>query len=336
MVKLSPYVITNKQTQPSFETGENSIKSRKAKYKDPLNEWPARGLAYTNEFGAAIGEVAPKLGTALWIPALLYFGADIYDKYKNDKIEHKPDMKRGTEQAIFQALASVILPTAAVHGGQKVASQIGKYGKEGITLQAQEDLTSFLERYTSRRNLSTENIDDFKKEFTEQLTNKRENINRQRKFEGPIKSTWNKLFGKTDLGAAAYSNEEKLLKYSDTCIDRIFDINDKLQSNKKHKDIPTKLYRKFQELKGIYKADDDIKISSNYKGKASEDIIKSFEKSRIFKTKAWKTVGGFAALALAVKPIDIFVENVIMKKMISPSLHREKLDENNITHMIKD
>ena len=59
--------------------------TKQQQYNDPLMSWPIRGLAYSNELGAAISEVAPKLGTLLWFPAMLYFGADIYDKYKNEK-----------------------------------------------------------------------------------------------------------------------------------------------------------------------------------------------------------------------------------------------------------
>ena len=57
-------------------------------YKDPLRSWPLKGMAYTNELGAVVSGVAPKLGTALWVPALMYFGADIYDKYKNEQTEY--------------------------------------------------------------------------------------------------------------------------------------------------------------------------------------------------------------------------------------------------------
>jgi len=33
-----------------------------------------------------------------------------------------------------------------------------------------------------------------------------------------------------------------------------------------------------------------------------------------------KTIGGFVALGLAIKPIDTFVEKVIMKKYVEPNL----------------
>ena len=37
-----------------------------------------------------------------------------------------------------------------------------------------------------------------------------------------------------------------------------------------------------------------------------------------------KTSGGFLALALAVKPIDNFVENVLIGKIVSPTLEKNK------------
>ena len=46
-------------------------------------------MSYSNEIGTAISEIAPRLGTALWAPTFLYLGADLYDKYKNDKDSYK-------------------------------------------------------------------------------------------------------------------------------------------------------------------------------------------------------------------------------------------------------
>ncbi len=36
--------------------------------------------------------------------------------------------------------------------------------------------------------------------------------------------------------------------------------------------------------------------------------------------KMLKTIGGFVALGIAIKPIDKFVENVIIKKVVQPNL----------------
>ena len=60
-----------------------SKKYKKQEYIDPLANWPLRGLGYTNDIGIAISEIAPTVSRLFWVPALMYFGADIYDKYKN-------------------------------------------------------------------------------------------------------------------------------------------------------------------------------------------------------------------------------------------------------------
>lgn len=64
-------------------------------------------MSYSNEVGTAISEIAPKLGTALWAPTFMYLGADIYDKYKNDKDSYNPSGKRAFKRAIFQGMTVV-------------------------------------------------------------------------------------------------------------------------------------------------------------------------------------------------------------------------------------
>lgn len=323
MIKSTPYVVNSKNNIPYFGMKKNDQnESSKAQYNDPLNKWPVRGLAYSNELGAAISEVAPKLGTALWFPAFLYFGADIYDKYKNDKASYDPNAKRGTEQAIFQLLASVILPTAAVKAGQKVASILGVMGKDGLTLQCKEEIANFLQEFASRRNLSEykNNIPQFKKEFFEQLDNKRQNLIRETKIENPLKTVAKYIFNRKHPHAIAKSQKENVTSYADKCIDKIFELNSDLLDNKQNKDLSNKLFKKFQKLKDTYKADSDIKINSKYIENAADDIIKKFEKSRMMNAKILKTIGGFVALGLAIKPIDNFVEKVIMKKYVEPNL----------------
>ena len=49
-------------------------------YKDPLMHWPLRGAAFTNEVGEALRPLIGNFATLSWAPALLYIGADIYDK----------------------------------------------------------------------------------------------------------------------------------------------------------------------------------------------------------------------------------------------------------------
>ena len=103
--------------------------TQKNKYHDPLNKTIPVLMSYSNEVGTAISEIAPKLGTALWAPALMYLGADIYDKYKNDKDHYKPSGKRAIKRAIFQGLTSLIALPVLIFAAQCLVSPIARIGK---------------------------------------------------------------------------------------------------------------------------------------------------------------------------------------------------------------
>ncbi len=323
MTKLAPYAITHNSALPSFAQKQKDAPKKETKqpqYSDPLMNWPIRGLAYSNELGAAISEVAPKLGTLLWFPAMLYFGADIYDKYKNEKTSYDPNAKRGTEQAIFQLLASVLMPTGAVIAGQKAASAMGVMGKTGLSLQTQEEVTNFLQEFMSRRHIDKfkDNIPDFKKHFVESLTTKRENLIKETQIKNPIKLIGNYFFGRRHPESIALSEKDRVLKYADEHIDTMFDIHKSLMENKKPAQFSEKMWKQFNKLKIKFAKDPDY--ADTYVRDAAEQVIKKFQKSKITNAKVLKTIGGFVALGLAIKPIDTFVEKVIMKKYVEPNL----------------
>lgn len=291
------------------------------KYNDPLMQWPARGLAYTNELGAVISDIAPKLGTLLWFPAMLYFGADIYDKYKNEKTSYSPDAQRGTEQAIFQALASVALPTASVIAGQKTASVLGAFGKSGLSLQSREELINFMQEFMSRRHLDNYNEGNysaFKEHFRKSLSTKHENLVREHKIKNPLIFLKDMFFGRRHPESLAMSHKDKVLKYADENIDEMFTIYKDLANDTKPQQFSNRMWNKFIKLKNTYSIDPDYKAT--YVRDAAEEIIKKYQKSKIMKNKMLKTIGGFVALGLAIKPIDKFVENVIIKKVVQPNL----------------
>ena len=142
-------------------------------YTDPLMQWPVRGLAYMNEIGVAISEVAPALGQALWIPTLMYLGADIYDKYKNNDTEYNPSKRRGVKQAVFQGLASVTLPTCAVIAGQQLFSVLGALSKSKLSLNAKEKISNYAVDIVSAGHLTkyAENDAECKEAFKNGLKN---------------------------------------------------------------------------------------------------------------------------------------------------------------------
>ena len=288
-------------------------------YGDPLAKWPIRGLAYTNEIGAAIMEIAPTLGILMWAPAIFYFGADIYDKYKNDKNSFDPNTLRGTSQAVFQLLASVVLPTTAVLIGQKTASLLGLVRKNRLTIQTQENISKFSVSYMQRHKLTE--LEDYKKRHYAALSNSiheryRESTFRHRLTYLADKLTngrFSKYRSKKDLRIKAYSNES---------IDRMFAIREQLLKGKKPKEFNDRLYSKFH--KAILKYKKNPEYADNAVEFAVKEVLKKYEQSRIFNAKLLKTAGGFVSLGLAIKPIDNFVEKYIIQRYFEPRLISDK------------
>ena len=121
---------------------KQTIDKKTGEYVDPMMKWPLRGAAFTNEVGEALRPIIGGAANLTWVPALMYIGADVYDKYKNDQTEYSPNSKRCLKEAIFQGLASVCLPVFAVKLGQNIFSQFGKFDKDGISLNAKEHVSN--------------------------------------------------------------------------------------------------------------------------------------------------------------------------------------------------
>ena len=311
---------TNTGADPSFEKSKE-----KPIYNDPLMKWPIRGLAFTNDIGAAVMDIAPKLGTMLWYPAMMYFGADIYDKYRNNKETYDPNAKRGFQQAIFQALASVAFPIIAVHTGQKGASILARKSDTKLSPQTQEESTKFLSDFMSRRKLAKydNKKDVFKEEFRVSLDNFIDQTTRTHQNTNFVKKFFNLIFGgrhPEEMGKEGAGRREIIHKYMEKKIDDLFEIRADLvkDETKKPAKLTDKLYNEFKALKSKYLKDSEFK--ANAKDLAIKDILNKVEAADIFKTKMKKTIGGFVMLGLFIKPIDIFVEKVIMKKYVEPGL----------------
>lgn len=134
-----------KLTPIKQKTKQEEVKEIIQSPNDPLAKYPLRAFGYSNEVGAAVSAM-PVWGkaaeAALWVPALMYLGADIYDKYRRGKEGDytKASAFSAVEQAIFQALASVILPTAAVKMGQNIAGYTAKFDGSKLTASAKEEM----------------------------------------------------------------------------------------------------------------------------------------------------------------------------------------------------
>ena len=126
---------------------DNDVKKdKKNKYVDPLMTFPVRALGYTNDIGVAINELAPVAARLFWVPALMYMGADVYDKYKNKDNTYDPNSQRAYQQAVFQASASIIFPTIVGTVGQTLFSYIDRFFAEKLSANAKEQTLRFIKK----------------------------------------------------------------------------------------------------------------------------------------------------------------------------------------------
>ena len=316
--KVSGDIGRNAIEKDSFK---NSKIEKRDGYSDPLLKWPLRGLAFTNDIGAAVMDIAPNLGLVLWIPALMYFGADIYDKYKTDEKEYSPSGKRAFKQAVFQACASVALPIAVVHAGQKAASKIAEnYSKDGLSLQLKEEVDQFTINMLKRRKLKDyeSNPLKFKSEFNEHIKLHLIDMENSRKTKNPLKILGRWIFGSKHDEKIDDKKFKKVIDYADKNIDDIFEIRKDLLADKKPAKISDKLLKLFDSTKRSF-AIDKNSIETPVEG-AIKATLKQVQRDKLFKTKLLKTVGGFASLAVSIKFIDKFVENIIIDKVVEPGL----------------
>lgn len=255
-----------------------SRKEKKKKYVDPLANWPVRGLGYTNDIGIAINELAPATARLFWVPALMYFGADIYDKYKNKGDQYKPNAQRAFNQAVFQACASILFPAIFGHIGMSAFSQIDKYRGEKLSTNAKEQTLRFIKAHATIDNVAEggvhrdELITNFEKSYDKFYAAK----SRHYKHKNIFVKMYDKLLANCKHGAIANSNEGKI-----------------------------KAFAKKQFIETI----DNCQ---------NTETVKTVLDKKIFKLKAWKSAGAFAAILLTAQAIDKFVEKVIIKKVVQP------------------
>ena len=292
---------------------------KKEEYRDPLRSWPLKGLAYTNELGAVVSGISPKLGTALWVPALMYFGADIYDKYKTDETSYSPSKKRGVKEAVFQTLASVILPTSAVKAGQRAISALSKYSKDGLSVHTKEAVIEKSLTYMQSKSLHTfeDNPSLYAQNFKDSIITMAQDAKGEFKTLSLPKKVLSIINPSKNTSALRFANEEKLGDFAYNQAEKIITMRKELMENTKPQEMSQKLFKKFTQTQNEYK---EIYSADKYLGKAAKSILKDFQNSQIFKNKMVKTLGGFIALALLAKPIDNFVEHIVIKKTVEPGL----------------
>jgi hypothetical protein len=291
--------ITSINNVLNFKANEGEVnfdaskKEPKKKYVDPLTSWPVRGLGYTNDIGIAINELAPATARLFWVPALMYFGADIYDKYKNKGDKYKPNAQRAFSQAVFQACASILFPAIFGHMGMSAFSQLDKYKGQKISTNAKEQTLRFIKGHSALNGIldegknKEEQIEEFTRTFDKYYNAKKKGYDNKNIFV----KIYDKLLANCKRGAIANSNESRL-----------------------------KDFAKAQFIEVLETCRDT-------------ESAKLFLDKKIFKQKAWKSAGAFTFILLTASSIDKFVEKVIIKKFVKPlqqnfhKYHIEKFTE---------
>ncbi len=286
------------------------------KYNDPLNENWMVGLSFSNELGAAIYEIAPKLSQVLWIPPIMYFGADIYDKYKNDNNKYNPSKTRAVEQAIYQGLSSFILPTGAIIAGQKLTSPLGKLINKGISVNTKKATIKHINNTIDQ--CVGDIFDDkkkLKKFFLDSLENKIHACHNEKNSDRFWKKLFKNLSGKYAL---ANCDKNKIMNYAEKNINKLITIKESLQAHKKPPEISNSSFRRYMADYPILKQTFGEKYANN----ALRYSLKTYENQLLFANKLIKTAGGLIALVLSYKPIDSFVKKTVMPKYIDPGLDK--------------
>ena len=311
--------LENFRSSKKTVNGQKEKESGKVKvaHDDPYMKWPLRGLAYTNELGEIIRPMNGLVANLLWVPAIGYIAADVGDKYKHAPDgSHESSKKRAAKQFSFQMLASVILPTAAVKIGQKVANIISAKGKTNLSINDRANYTNMITESMNKGthevfvDAATGKVD--RQRYTQHIV---DNIAEKTKHKQTHKEMMNPLERVIDFIKKPFKTEPKpehIHNYVAQTVDNIMDMREALLEGNKPKNVSEKMFKSFKEAT---KSGDMVTKKS-----AAFNIIKKTQGSKLFKNNALKSLGGLVALAIMMKPIDNFVEHVLIEKCISPTI----------------
>lgn len=302
------------------------------KRKDIYAQMPIRALGYTNELGEAIRPLSPMLANLSWLPAIGYISADIADKYRQDEYaEHDPSKKRASKQFVTQLLASVMLPTLAVKAGQGITNSLAMMSKTGLSLNHKEKISdtviNSMKRGEHKNYLDAEGQVD-KDAYKQAMSKKLDEILKHRKThkqnQNPIRTVINYL----KKPFIIKPKSENVKEYANTIIDRLVDERQQLLDDIKPEKLSQKSFNKFQKI---------VKnLSVEEKQSVAFDTVRKMEKSRMFNNRILKSIGGLAALSLMAKPIDKFVEHIIVGKYVGPTIDKVKNPYNRRVQISQD
>lgn len=340
--------ITQSIKPPLKSSNAETTKEKKHGQDDIFLKAPLRPFAYSNEVGAAIEPLIGHSAALMsYFPAMLYIGADCYDKYlrgDNDDYQ-KPSAERLTKEIIFQGFASILMPTLCIHAGQNLACNANKLFGDKLDARAKNEIGVFLKEQALNFDLTKDKEASFA-QLCENMSKKIENYRQSKQTSGgTLKKYWKKftsLFnealsdkmefkhcGNIDTNSNSYTN---LKSYAKKQFDNMYDIMkslagcdtgsvkgimDSMEKNGKKisKYKATKLFNKIQK----YAKDPSIGTE-----RAKELAIADMARDDI-NMKSLKggplllaVVAGFTTLFAAAPLLDKFGEEVLIKRVVDP------------------
>ena len=304
-------IYINKNT---FKADSKTKDPHTGHYKDPLMRWPLRGAAFTNEVGEALRPLIGGYATLSWVPALLYIGADIYDKFKNDKTDYSPDSRRCLKQAIFQGMASIFLPLVAVNLGQYVFSLAGLTTKDKLSVNSKENINKLAQEFVANGKMRAYHgkDDECVKEFLEIVSDNLDFKKQEYSTKNPIKKIFYHIEEAITQKIKA-NTPEHVEEEARKIMTSLIDMRKQLLE-------PTD---KFKKSKYYYYYNGSMKKGQT-KNVAIKSVLKKCLQNKTIKGRTIKTIGGFLALGVAIKPIDNFVEHVLIGKIVGPGIDKTK------------
>ena len=303
----------------SFQGTENYNRQTKQAKEDIYMKWPLRGLAYSNELGEIIRPMSGVAANLLWVPAIGYIAADIGDKYKHNQYgEHEPSKKRAGKQLSFQMLASVILPTAAVKVGQKLTNIISSKGKTKLSINDREKYTRMITQ-SMNKGSHEKFVDNTtglvnREKYTQHIMENIAEMDKHKTTKNKMFSPFAQIIDFVKKPFEAKPKTENIQKYIASTIDNIMDTREALIQGTKPKNVSDKLYKAFEK---------EAKNGTlEQKKSAAYTVIRKIQGKKLFKNNALKSLGGLVALGIMMKPIDNFVEHVLIKKYIGPTIDK--------------
>lgn len=340
--------ITQSIKPPLKSSNAETTKEKKHGQDDIFLKAPLRPFAYSNEVGAAIEPLIGHSAALMsYFPAMLYIGADCYDKYlrgDNDDYQ-KPSAERLTKEIIFQGFASILMPTLCIHAGQNLACNANKLFGDKLDARAKNEIGVFLKEQALNFDLTKDKEASFA-QLCENMSKKIENYRQSKQTSGgTLKKYWKKftsLFnealsdkmefkhcGNIDTNSNSYTN---LKSYAKKQFDNMYDIMkslagcdtgsvkgimDSMEKNGKKisKYKATKLFNKIQK----YAKDPSIGTERAKKlaiaDMARDDInMKSLKGGPLLLA----VIAGFATLFIAAPLLDKFGEEVLIKRVVDP------------------